>query len=405
MDRRPSRRSYGRSNSRYEKSCKEKCKDFLRQFIAFMFTNVGIIGLVVAYTIAGAFMFIAIEGNEGESLIEDVVRLRNNTVDELWDVTCCRINVFSEASWRNHVSTQLIEYQRTFVDAVRNGYDPKHTDSWSFSGAFLYSLTVITTIGYGNVAPRTEWGKLATIVYAIAGMPLFLLYLSNIGDILAKSFKWSYTKVCLCKGCPGTESFRRKRVRQDIQMTILESDGRDFPYSKNWQAPHLEEDESPVPRSRNQTEDEDGDDESTTSDGDGRSFNTEEDTSSMMDEEYDPQTVTVPITLCLAIMVGYVCGGALLFARWENWGFLDGSYFCFISLSTIGFGDIVPGDSIIQSEVIQISFILTAVYLMLGMALIAMCFNLMQEEVIHKTRSCIKCCKNVFYCCFGKTKN
>ena len=86
-------------------------------------------------------------GKEGEFLIEDVIRLRNNTVDELWDVTCCKINVFSEASWRNHVSTQLIEYQRTFVDAVRNGYDPKHTDSWSFSGAFLYSLTVITTIG------------------------------------------------------------------------------------------------------------------------------------------------------------------------------------------------------------------------------------------------------------------
>lgn len=35
--------------------------------------------------------------------------------------------------------------------------------------------------GYGNVAPRTEWGKVATILYAIIGMPLFLLYLSNIG--------------------------------------------------------------------------------------------------------------------------------------------------------------------------------------------------------------------------------
>ena len=27
-------------------------------------------------------------------------------------------------------------------------------------------------------------------------------------------------------------------------------------------------------------------------------------------------------------------------------------------------------------------------YLMLGMALIAMCFNLMQEEVVHKIRTC-----------------
>lgn len=35
--------------------------------------------------------------------------------------------------------------------------------------------------GYGNLIPRTKWGKIATIVYAIIGMPLFLLYLSNIG--------------------------------------------------------------------------------------------------------------------------------------------------------------------------------------------------------------------------------
>lgn len=97
-------------------------------------------------------------------------------------------------------------------------------------------------------------------------------------------------------------------------------------------------------------------------------------------------------------MVGYVCGGALLFAEWENLDFLDGSYFCFISLSTIGFGDIVPGDKIYASKGLDVSFILCSMYLMLGMAIIAMCFNLMQEEVIHKFRSCGKAIKNCFAC-------
>lgn len=55
-------------------------------------------------------------------------------------------------------------------------------------------------LGYGNISPRTDKGKLMTIVYAIIGIPLMLLYLTNIGDILAKSFRYVYGGFCsLCK--------------------------------------------------------------------------------------------------------------------------------------------------------------------------------------------------------------
>ena len=97
--------------------------------------------------------------------------------------------------------------------------------------------------------------------------------------------------------------------------------------------------------------------------------------------------VTVPISLCLAVMVSYICGGALLFGQWEGWGFLDGSYFCFITLSTIGFGDIVPGAALSPDEgqeshvdpgvmgVVNTKFVLCSMYILIGMAVIAMCFQ------------------------------
>jgi hypothetical protein len=62
---------------------------------------------------------------------------------------------------------------------------------------------------------------------------------------------------------------------------------------------------------------------------------------------------------------------------------LQGAYFCFITLSTIGFGDIVPG---IGSMHAHEKLILSSFYLVFGLALIAMCFNLVQEDVKAKCR-------------------
>uniref|UniRef100_A0A1B0CDI0 Uncharacterized protein n=1 Tax=Lutzomyia longipalpis TaxID=7200 RepID=A0A1B0CDI0_LUTLO len=55
-------------------------------------------------------------------------------------------------------------------------------------------------------------------------MPLFLLYLSNIGDILAKSFKWIYAKVCLCRICPGVTRRRAARQRRKARALTAERD-------------------------------------------------------------------------------------------------------------------------------------------------------------------------------------
>lgn len=100
-------------------------------------------------------------------------------------------------------------FELTFIDWFR------------FSAPLLLHISEINRrilfLGYGNITPRTALGKSITILYAIIGMPLFLLYLSNIGDILAKSFKWIYAKVCLCRICPGVAKRREARNRRKMR--------------------------------------------------------------------------------------------------------------------------------------------------------------------------------------------
>lgn len=51
------------------------------------------------------------------------------------------------------------------------------------------------TTGYGNIAPRTEGGKIFCILYAIFGIPLFGFLLAGIGDQLGAIFVKSTLKV------------------------------------------------------------------------------------------------------------------------------------------------------------------------------------------------------------------
>lgn len=93
----------------------------------------------------------------------------------------------------------------------------------------------------------------------------------------------------------------------------------------------------------------------------------------------------MPVSVGIIMVILFIAGGAVLFSLWEDWNFFDGAYYSFITLSTIGFGDIVPGQAI-SDESSQEKLIVCALYLLIGMALIAMCFKLMQDDVVQKAR-------------------
>lgn len=80
-----------------------------------------------------------------------------------------RLNVLYEKNWTHLVHEQLRKFETNVVAATKvEGYDGKDLlDSdrqWSFSGALLYSVTVITTIGelaFANAGGSQRFGAMA----------------------------------------------------------------------------------------------------------------------------------------------------------------------------------------------------------------------------------------------------
>lgn len=95
------------------------------------------------------------------------------------------------------------------------------------------------------------------------------------------------------------------------------------------------------------------------------------------------ETLDVPFILIILIVFAYIFFGGLILPLWETEfkGF-DPYYFCFITLTTIGFGDIVPNH--------PKYFMLTSLFIIVGMAIMSMAFKLGQARIVFFYRHFIK---------------
>lgn len=100
---------------------------------------------------------------------------------------------------------------------------------------------------------------------------------------------------------------------------------------------------------------------------------------------WETNEVTIPISTILIVFFCYIVLGSIFFSWWENWNYMDGSYFCFVSLVTIGFGDLVPGQTLGSGDEGNVQrvdgqLIFCSIYILFGMALMSMCFHLTQHR-------------------------
>ncbi|XP_011189765.1 potassium channel subfamily K member 1 [Zeugodacus cucurbitae] len=364
-----SRAGSSNSSSSPSNPPRKRVKRCCRNFVTFMCTQVGVGALIVLYAIFGALSFMHIEREYVDETTTYVSDLRHNCAEKMWNITE-KFNTFDRSEWQNNTLDILRQYQTEIAILIKNGYVGRTPEQiWSFPAALMFCLSVITMIGYGNMVPRTTWGKGFTVIYATFGIPLYILYFLNMGKVLARSFKFLYRSLHECA---------QERTIYESRLDALENGSL---------------------------------------------------------SAFQRKKIIVPSTACLWVIIFYIITGTIMFANWEKWSFLNSFYFCMTSLCKIGFGDFVPGASLItaadidaaslkiredasadpddlfnmqlitdQNSKLAINFF----YMLIGMGLVSMCYNLMREavrmkikEIKEDTKLCLEDTRARFMGCCG----
>ncbi|GIY46112.1 potassium channel subfamily K member 1 [Caerostris darwini] len=205
------------------------------------------------FLVIGASIFSAIEA---PLEIRSIRELRSQRAAFLREHPCV-----SDEGLENFI-VKIIAANNRGVSAVGNVSSELN---WSFGQSIFFSSTVITTIGYGHVAPLSEGGKIFCIVYALLGIPLTLILL--------------------------TAYVERLLILSTLFLQFLNS-----------RLGHL----------------------------------------------YQPFHIRLAHLACvgLIVFIFFFLIPAGIFTDLEpNWNYLDAIYYCFISLTTTGLGDLIPGDS------------------------------------------------------------
>ncbi|XP_058796208.1 TWiK family of potassium channels protein 7 [Phymastichus coffea] len=289
-----------------------------------------------------------------------VKRVKRDFLDSLWNYS----HNMKEDDWKSMARRKLMEFEEQLHDAHEAGVQTySGQKNWTFLNACVYCFTVITSIGYGHIYPNTTTGRALTIVYAIFGIPMFLIVLADFGKMFTRGIKflWAFVRRLYYTGSC-------RKMRRTVPMQGMMKGVQAVYDFATFRRPSQMTPEEIVEIQRQQQQLQ----QQTTLNVDNslqqippESPSTPAMSAFEIDDEFN-----LPISVAITILVFYIFIGATAFNIIEDWGFFDSFYFVFISMSTIGFGDFVPNE--------PLWMMLSIVYLIFGLALTSMCINVVQ---------------------------
>ena len=152
-------------------------RSLYRSFIQFLFSNLGLIIMVVAYSIGGAFLFTLLEQyiesqncQQGNCEYFETMNFSNQhflicKVRENVSITNLSENIYGyilisdddTPAMHQQISNYLVNFTKDIYELRTElrytGQDCTTSSDWTFPSALLFAITVITTIGYGHVTP------------------------------------------------------------------------------------------------------------------------------------------------------------------------------------------------------------------------------------------------------------